>query len=81
MSDALGIFCFILFIMNFIKIKCISGFHILSVSDILSVSPKGGEQNKSEVSLRNVDYKFFSTETQEEIFDKINLETTKQKQS
>ena len=58
---------------NFIKVKSISGFHVIRVSDIRFVSPREGTSNKSQISLLScdIDYLLYSTETQEEIYNKI----------
>lgn len=59
---------------KFIKVASISGFHIIRISEIVFVSPKdSGRLNKSEIVIRKGKgfYLNYSTETQEEIYDKI----------
>lgn len=59
---------------KFIKVASISGFHIIRIREIISVSPKdSGRLNKSEIIIRKGDcfYHYYSTENQEEIYEKI----------
>ena len=59
---------------NFIMVKCISGVHIIRISEILTISPKSeGLKNISEITIRKGDvfHYYYSTETQEDIYLKI----------
>ena len=57
---------------KFIKVKCITGFHIIRLDEIMHISPMEGNQNKTKIVLKN-ESSLYSTETQEEIFFAIEL--------
>jgi len=58
---------------SFIKIDCIGGYHVIRVATIMSISPKKGNENKSSITciLGNEKFDFYSTETETNIFKKI----------
>ena len=56
--------------MKFLKVKNLDGYHIIELSKINYISPTGTEMNKTKILLTN-DEVLFSTETQLEIYDKI----------
>ena len=62
-----------------IKLEAIGGFHILRVEDILHISPRDDNRckNKSEITLRSGSNILYSTETQEDIFNKMNQYETR----
>jgi hypothetical protein len=58
---------------KFIKVKCIGGFHVIRVKNIITVCPHSGQQNKTEISVQRKQdvVGYYSTETVEEIELKI----------
>ena len=56
--------------MKFLKVKSLDGYHIIELMKINYISPTGTEINKTKIILTN-DEVLHSTETQLEIYDKI----------
>ena len=56
--------------MKFLKVKSLDGYHIIELSKINYISPTGTEMNKTKILLINEEI-LLSTETQSEIYDKI----------
>ena len=56
--------------MKFLKVKNLDGYHIIELSKINYISLTGKEMNKTKILLTN-DEVLYSTETQLEIYDKI----------
>lgn len=56
--------------MKFLKVKNLDGYHIIELSKIIRISPTGNEINKTKIILINEEV-LYSTETQLEIYDKI----------
>lgn len=61
---------------KFIKIKSLSGFHLIPVDVIRNVSPrKESDLNESEIHILESERVLYSTETQEQIYLKIVLDS------
>lgn len=59
---------------EFLQVKSINGFHFIRISLIQSISPKpDSKENKSAIkAFDGIEiYFYYSTETQEEIFEKL----------
>lgn len=63
---------------RFIKVKSVAGYHLIDADVIVRVSPytSTGTENKSKIIIRHdvePNGELYSTETQEEIFNKLNI--------
>ena len=56
--------------MKFLKVKSLDGYHIINLEQIISITATGKEMNKTKILLTNNEV-LYSTETQLEIYDKI----------
>ena len=58
---------------KFIKVKSISNYHVFKIKDINIISPKTEhyDNNKSVIILKTYNRELYSTETPEEIYNKI----------
>lgn len=57
---------------NFIKIKCIKGFHLVRIDQIKYITPYESAKHKSKIILLTGE-ELYSTEDQEEIYFTIKM--------
>jgi len=59
--------------MKFIKVLALTNSHIVTVKNIIYITPYGGvgNQNKSTIKIKDSDIDLYSIETPEEIYIKL----------